>query len=162
MTANLIFRHYYRPLCIYALHYLKDLDDAEDTVQDCFVRLLEMEDEPENCRAWLYTAVRNHCIDQLRKSKGAETDILPEDLEGTISDDEAQERSVHEAELWAAIDALPARCREIFLLSKRDGLSYSDISQRLGLSEKTVEHQISKALKRLRNQKEQFFFTFLL
>ena len=42
MTANLIFRHYYRPLCIYALHYLKDLDAAEDTVQDCFVRLLEM------------------------------------------------------------------------------------------------------------------------
>ena len=162
MTADLIFRHYYRPLCLYALHYLKYLNAAEDTVQDCFVRLLERADETDNYRAWLYTAVRNRCIDQLRRSKGTEADILPEDLEGTISDEEAQERSVHEAELWAAIDALPPRCREIFLLSKRDGLSYSDISQRLGLSEKTVEHQISKALKRLRNQKEQFFYTFLL
>ena len=135
---------------LYALHYLKDVEAVEDVVQDCFVRLMECEDKPHNIRAWLYTAVRNRCIDQLRRVNPIESDIQPEDLDGQISDDEAQERSVHEARLWTAIDELPKRCREILLLSKRDGLTYHEIAQRLGLSEKTVEHQVSKALKRLR------------
>lgn len=45
---DLVFQQYYRPLCLYALHYLHDLDEAEDVVQDCFVRLLEAEKRKEN------------------------------------------------------------------------------------------------------------------
>ena len=67
MNSDALFRNYYRPLCIYALHYLLDVEQVEDVVQDCFVRLLEIGDEPQNARGWLYTAVRNRCIDQLRR-----------------------------------------------------------------------------------------------
>jgi len=148
MNFQLLFRNYYRPLCLYALHYINNVDDVEDVVQDCFVRLLEASVEPRNVRAWLYAAVRNRCIDLLRQSSHSVEPLAVSQEAAT--DEEQQERSLREARLWEAIDALPARCREVFLLSKRDGLTYAQIAQRLGLSEKTVEHQVSKALKRLR------------
>ena len=159
-NVDLLFRNYYRALCLYALHYLRDVEEVEDAVQDCFVRLLETDEEPRNARAWLYAAVRNRCIDQLRRSNPLLTDVQPTDLEGEISDEEAQDRSVREARLWEMIDELPARCREIFLLSKRDGLTYAEIAQRLNLSEKTVEHQVSKALKRLRSMESRLYLSF--
>ena len=151
-SADLTFRTYYRPLCLYALHYLKDVEATEDVVQDCFVRLLEADDKPCNQRAWLFTAVRNRCIDLLRRRNPLLTDLQPEDLDGLISDEEAQERAQREAELWTAVDALPPRCREVLLLAKRDGLKYSEIAERMGISPKTVEHQMSKALRLLRGR----------
>ena len=158
---TLLFRHYYRPLCLYALHYVGDLSVAEDVVQECFLRLLEYEEqggEVREYKTWLYRAVRNASIDHLRRTTKAVGEISPSDVEGLITDEEAQERSLHEAELWTAIDALPARCREIFLLSKRDNLTYREIAARLNISEKTVEHQVSKALQRLRGHASDFFY----
>jgi len=155
-NIDLTFRYYYRQLCLYALHYLKDVDTAEDIVQECFIKLLNH--DTKNTKAFLFTAVRNACIDHLRKRSPIDTDVQPQDLEGSISDEEAQERSLHEAELWTAIDHLPPRCREILIMSKREGLTYKQIAAELGISEKTVEHQISKALKVLRSEVENFFY----
>jgi RNA polymerase sigma-70 factor (ECF subfamily) len=94
--------------------------------------------------------VRNRCLDHLRK-KGIPTESLkPYDTYGIIDDDEAQDRSRTEARLWTAIDSLPEKCREIFILSKRDGLKYEEIAEELGLSVNTVRNQISKALKVLK------------
>ena len=168
---DLVFQQYYRPLCLYALHYLHDLDEAEDVVQDCFVRLLEAEkrdanssvsslsmSNPQNLKSFLYASVRNACIDKLRRKNPIVQDISPSDLSGIISDEQAVDSSSREAELWTAIEQLPERCREIFLMSKRDGMTYREIAEELCLSEKTVEHQISKALKILRGKKGDFFF----
>lgn len=160
---DLIFQTYYRPLCLYAVHYLHNVDEAEDTVQDCFVRLLEKNADfsfpsQEKQKSFLYTSVRNACIDKLRRHYPVLQDISPSDLSGSISDDEAMERSFSEAELWTAIERLPDRCQEIFLLSKRDGLSYREIAEELSLSEKTVEHQVSKALKLLRSQRADIYY----
>ena len=159
---DLIFQHYYRPLCLYATHYLHDIDEAEDVVQDCFVKLISRNIMPENIKAFLYTSVRNACIDRLRRQSPIDTEISPSDLSGTISDNQAQESSFQEAELWTAIELLPERCREIFLMSKRDGMTYREIAEELNLSEKTVEHQISKALKTLRGKKDEFSCRFFL
>ena len=49
---DLIFQHYYRPLCLYATHYLHDIDEAEDVVQDCFVKLISRSIMPENIKAF--------------------------------------------------------------------------------------------------------------
>lgn len=167
----MVFQQYYRPLCLYALHYLHDLDEAEDVVQDCFVRLLEAEkrdanssvsslsmSNPQNLKSFLYASVRNACIDKLRRKNPIVQDISPSDLSGVISDEQAVDSASREAELWTAIEQLPERCREIFLMSKRDGMTYREIAEELCLSEKTVEHQISKALKTLRGKKGDFFF----
>jgi RNA polymerase sigma-70 factor (ECF subfamily) len=77
--------------------------------------------------------------------------LNPYDTYGIIDDDDAQERSRIEANLWTAIDSLPEKCREVFLMSKRDGLKYEEIAEELGLSVNTVRNQISKALNTLKN-----------
>ena len=157
---DLMFQQYYRPLCLYATHYLHDVDEAEDVVQDCFVRLMQRKMLPQNIKSFLYTSVRNACIDLLRRQSPIVADVSPSDLSGVISDEQAQKSSFREAELWTAIEQLPDKCREIFLMSKRDGMTYREIAEELSLSEKTVEHQISKALKTLRGKKDDFFADF--
>ena len=104
--------------------------------------------------------VRNRCLDHLRK-KGILTESLkPYDTYGIIDDDDAQERSQTEARLWTAIDSLPEKCREVFIMSKRDGLKYEEIADELGLSVNTVRNQISKALKLIKEGAVKIF-TFL-
>ena len=160
VETGLLFRYYYRPLCLYALHYLHDAEQVEDAVQDCFVRLLEQAVEPQNVRAWLYAAVRNRCIDLLRRKHPTIGDNSADAYLDGLSDEEAQERSVDEAALWEAIDQLPTRQREVLLLAKRDGHTYAEIATRSGISVKTVEHLLSRALKKLRGHKSSFFLTF--
>jgi RNA polymerase sigma-70 factor (ECF subfamily) len=75
---------------------------------------------------------------------------LSESLE-EITNEEI-DTSERDARLWQALDNLPDRCREIFLLSKRDGLSNAEIASELGISIKTVENQITKAYKALRGE----------
>ena len=149
-----LFHYNYRPLCLYALHYLGNADSAEDVVQESFATLWEKLQEGvaiSNRKAYLYMMVRNRCLDQLRR-KGIPTESLkPYDTYGIIEDDDAQERSQTEARLWTAIDSLPEKCRQIFLMSKRDGLKYMEIADELGISENTVRNQISKALKILKD-----------
>ncbi|MDY3267666.1 MAG: RNA polymerase sigma-70 factor [Phocaeicola sp.] len=149
-----IFREYfiqhYRPLCLFALHYLKDIDNAEDIVQDCFTELWERKDNQTNIadiKPYLYTMVRNRCIDVLRKESLIDCNIEPSDLEGLISDEECEERSYDEARMWTAIDSLPEKCREVFLLTKRDGMKYEEIADRMNISVNTVKNQMNKALK---------------
>ena len=148
-----LFRYNYRPLCMYALHYLQDVDLSEDIVQESYAALWEKLQEGVhvlNRKSYLYMMVRNRCLDHLRK-KGIPTESLkPYDTYGIIDDDDAQERSQTEAKLWTAIDSLPEKCREVFILSKRDGLKYEEIAEELNLSVNTVRNQISKALKVLK------------
>lgn len=147
---ELAFRMYYRPLCLYALHYLGHTDGVEDIVQESFTALWQQEMPVNHVKGWLYAAVRNRCIDALRRSGRTET--LPCDWDGPISDDEAAGRSEREARLWAAVDALPEMRRRCLLMAKRDGLSYKEIAQELGLSENTVRNHISRALETLREE----------
>ena len=158
-----LFRYNYRPLCLYALHYLGDSDLAEDIVQESYTSLWEKLQEGANVfnrKSYLYMMVRNRCLDHLRK-KGIPTESLkPYDTYGIIDDDDAQERSQTEARLWTAIDSLPEKCREVFILSKRDGLKYEEIADELGLSVNTVRNQISKALKLVKEGAQKIYTFF--
>ncbi|MDE6397521.1 MAG: RNA polymerase sigma-70 factor [Muribaculaceae bacterium] len=143
------FRILYMPLGMYALRIVGDIDEAEDRVQDAFAKAWEMIEggmEIPQFKAWMYRSVRNTCIDHLRAKK-VTVDILA--LEGE-STDEAIDTSERDAAVWRAIDRLPDKCREIFLMSKRDGLSNEEIAEELGLSVKTVKNQMTKAFARLR------------
>lgn len=150
-----LFRIHYKPLCLYALHYLKDAAAAEDVVQEAFTTWWQKrasrdgdssQTAVKDARSYLYAMVRNRCIDILRR-QGREPDrLLPEDVSGVISDEEAVERSALEARLWEAVDRLPARRRELLLMSKRDGMTYGQIAASTGLSVNTVRNQISRAL----------------
>ena len=170
------FRFYYRPLCLYAMHYLHDMNLVEDTVQDCFTKLwekitdkeksinlkkpLSSEKSVSNLKSYLYVMVRNHCLDLLKKDNLVDYQTIPSDLTDILSDEEAEERSLIEARLWTAIDSLPEKCRQVFLLSKRDGLKYKEIAELLNISKKTVENQISKALKTLKEGVTKIYYFF--
>ena len=158
-----LFRYNYRPLCLYALHYLHDADLSEDIVQESYAALWDKLQEGAHIlsrKSYLYMMVRNRCLDHLRK-KGIPTESLkPYDTYGIIDDDDAQERAQTEARMWTAIDSLPEKCREVFILSKRDGLKYEEIAEELGLSVNTVRNQISKALKVLKEGVHKLYIFF--
>lgn len=149
-----IFKLYYRSLCMYILHYVHDIDAAEDIAQDCFTAFWKNTAKEniviENIKAYLYTTARNHSLNYLRKESVYRSIITPSDLEDILTDDETEERSVIEARMWTAIDVLPERCREIFLLNKRDGMKYKEIAEKLQISVNTVDNHISKALRLIR------------
>ena len=151
LSIDTLFRTNYRPLCLYALHYLNDIDSVEDIVQDSFVDLWELlkgGKEIKNVKSYHYTMVKNRSLEKLKQDNLLTgDDIITKDL---FNDEDLEERSYIEARLWTAIDSLPERCRDIFLMSKRDGMKYQEISEELNISIKTVENQISKALKTLK------------
>lgn len=159
-TGNL-YKQYFRQLCLYALHYMGDLDESKDIVQECFASIVKNNPAISNPRVYLYNSVRNRCIDLLRSRKKER--IAPMDDLSYISDEEAQIRSEMEVRLWEAVDSLPPKRRELLLLNKRDGLKYSDIARLKGLSENTVRNQIFRAIESLRkNSKKILSFLFCL
>ena len=163
-NIDALFRLYYRPLCLYAARYLRNADDVEDIVQSAFVAFWEKSragQAPDSPKAYLYRIVHNRCIDTLRKS-GQEAIVNLEHLQEDVPDEETVDRSFIWARLWTAIDRLPARRREILLLNKRDGLSYVQIAQKMGISESTVHNQLTKALHTLRTGADPLFFKMFL
>lgn len=156
-----LFRLYYKPLCLYAARYLSDFEMVEDIVQEAFIAYwLKVQDgkTPDYTKSYLYKTVHNKCIDALRNL--SEADALMQ-MEADIVDDANESRSFVWARLWAAIDSLPKKRKEVLLLNKRDGMSYSEIASKLGISENTVHNHITKALKTLREGAKKVFFFFL-
>lgn len=142
------FRQLYLPLGMYALRIVDNADDAEDIVENTFLKAwqtISSGTDIDNFNAYIYRSVRNECVSFIRGRKEIEnTDSIPEICE------EVMDTSFRDARIWKAIDGLPEKCREIFLLSKRDGLSNAEIAEELNISIKTVKNQMTKALTRLR------------
>lgn len=132
-----------------------DVHDVDDLVQESYVRILEVHRTGRiDCvKAYLFTTARNAALSILRRprifARAPVTDFAALRVveEGR---DVAEIVSVRQevAFLLDAIDALPARCREIFILRKLRGLSQKDISSRLGLSEQTVQVQIARGARK--------------
>ncbi|ROT18154.1 sigma-70 family RNA polymerase sigma factor [Muribaculaceae bacterium Isolate-113 (HZI)] len=153
MTAKEFDKEYRRlllPLGMYALRIIGSVGDSEDVVQTVFLKTwdrIRAGFEPENLKAYLYMAVRNASLRHLSAKADELTDDIEDAAEVTEEDVDTSER---DARLWKAVEELPERCRMIFLLCKRDGLSYKDVASELSISEKTVENQMTKAMKSLR------------
>ena len=160
---EIFFRKLYLPLGMYALRIVDDADVAEDMVQEAFMNTWERLEgglEISNFKAFMYRSVRNECLSYLSslKEKVGE-EFIPEAGEEEI------DTSFRDARIWKAIDELPEKCREIFLMSKRDGYSNEEIADELGISIKTVKNQMTKAFSRLREAlssgHKPFFIPFL-
>lgn len=157
------FRRLFLPLGMYALRIIGNADDAEDLVEETFIKVWESVSsglEVRNFDALMYRSVRNQCLGFLRARKPLDDiDSIPDVC------DEAIDTSLRDARIWKAIDELPEKCREIFLMSKRDGYSNAEIADELGISVKTVKNQMTKAFSRLRESlssgHKPFFLPFL-
>jgi len=153
-----LFAQEYSKLCRYALSYLSDTHQAEDVVQETFIKVWERKQDmiaSPDMRFYLLTAVRNNCISALRKLKSGPISFpehAPEPEPEIHFTALQHQESAHEQtrRITHALDLLPPKCKEVFLLVKMQGLSYQQTADVLGISNKTVENQMGKALKTLR------------
>lgn len=151
-----VYREYYIPLCYYCLRYIEKFEDSEEIVQDLFLKLWEKHKELEinsSLKAYLYRAVQNYALNYLSKKKTKEKYLLIQSGQYYNNSDKGNAK-LEEDELRLilkqAILKMPEKRRQIFELSRFDGLKYSKIASNLSISVKTVESQITKSLKYLR------------
>jgi len=134
---------------------VEDIDDARECSQSVFVRLFENRETLEirsNLKAYLNRSVINASINlKNKKSKIISMDISKLDLLNNSEFKNLMEEAESEAKIWETINGLPEQCRRIFLMSRFEDTSNGEIASKLKISKRTVETQISKALKILRN-----------
>ena len=151
-----LFKEHYSILTAYANKFLSDLDDSREIVQDVFVKLFDNKDSIKihtSTKAHLFTSVRNACLNTIKQRKNhAEHHDNIKYLSSGVSmqADKILEQTELEHEIFKAIDELPDQCQRIFKLNRLDGFTNQEIADQLKISKRTVETQISKALKSLR------------
>jgi RNA polymerase sigma-70 factor, ECF subfamily len=164
-----LFNTYYKQLCRFSFRIVHDKDKAEDVVQTCFVNFWQKRETltiQSSFKAYLFRSVYNRSINEYTRSKkiiNEEVSILSE-TSGSISEDpilvmQAQEM---QQKIDQAIAAMPDGCRTIFMLSREDQLSYKEIAEMLEISIKTVENQMGKALKIMREHLFLLFMAFCI
>jgi RNA polymerase sigma-70 factor, ECF subfamily len=150
-----IFRAHYAPLFAVARRMLTDPGSAEDVVQDVMLELWRRRETlaiETTLRSYLFRATRNRALNRIRHEQVARR------AEPLLARNRAVEadRRVHEQELARAVRSavaeLPARCREVFELSRVHGLKYAEIADVMSISIKTVEAQMGKALRLMRER----------
>lgn len=148
-----LFDRYYAPLCRFAAYWLRNRTSAEEIVLDTFTHIWQHAAELHiltSVRAYLFRAVRNRALNRLRDERPAGISI--EGPEPLFTNPEALQLEADEMMMLVAeaVSQLPDRCREVFRKSREEGLSNAAIADQMQISVKTVEAQITKALRRIR------------
>lgn len=162
---EIVFNSYYKSLCGYANKYLDEVDFAEEIVQEVFVKFWEKCETiapDSSIKSYLYRSVHNTCLNHIKHMKVRDSYkqhvMVKMDYDMYASSDDQEEPQL-EKKIHEAIDALPPQCRKIFKLSRFEGLKYQEIADHLGLSIKTVEVQMGKALRVLREKLKMYIRT---
>ena len=150
-----LFREHFKALCHFAVSYVHDHDSAQEIVQDVFINLWQKKESisgEKPVKSYLYTSVKNRCLNHIRDNKKFRSQFLDIELELEIpvEDFDSFSESETQNKIDAALNKLPEKCRQVFELSRFEELKYKEIAERLSISQKTVEIHMSKALKVLR------------
>lgn len=159
---EVVFRAYFAKLADYANGLVRTRDGAEDVVQEVFVALWTQRERlttPDNLVGYLYRAVRNRSLNQIRHRRMV-TDwqakqAAEDQVEAPAADKDTERAEILEA-VQKAVATLSPRCQEVFGLSRDRGLTYPEIAATLGISIKTVETLMGRALKGVREQLRDF------
>lgn len=157
-----LFKELYSPLCSYANKYLQDNDKAEEIVQDIFYGIWKNKEKLDikvSFKSYLYKAVQNNCL-QLIQHHAVE-DKYKQYVQNEVvhfQSDPAREMELQEMNMVIeqTLNSLPERCKEIFSMSRFEGLKYREIADKLKISTKTVEANMGKALQAFRQSLKQF------
>ena len=161
ITFDDIFNLYYPRCILFATKLLGNTWDAEEAVQELFINLWskgKLTSIDGSVKSYLFKAVFNICVDVQRKNKVKQRNEVgsPEDNEITVPFNNPILEEELETHINNALSQLPEKRREIFLMSRDEGLSYKEIAQKLSVSEKTIETQISRSLKQLRKSLSEY------
>ena len=170
-----VYSIYFPKLVRFAREFVLSTEDAENIIQDIFIYLWEHQEilgSLSNLNAFLFVLVKNRCIDFIRQKKLVERKreefemVMDKELQLKMYalqqfDENALSADDIEVILNNAINSLPEKCREVFILSRMEGLKYREIAERLNISTKTVENQIITALKKLRVELKDYLPLFI-
>jgi RNA polymerase sigma-70 factor (ECF subfamily) len=161
-SFELIFKTYYPRLCVFAFHYTKQLESAEDLVKDVFVSIWNNHKNLEiktSLSGYLFRSIRNSCINYLERDKNHNNLSIEEmgrlniKIQEPLSEDYLMGKILAnelEEQIFSEIEKLPDSCKEIFKLSRFEGLPHKKIAEKLNISENTVKSQIYNGLKKLK------------
>jgi len=151
-----IFKHYYKYLVVTGYNITGDNEKAKDLVQDVFFELWkkrEKIDIQSSLKSYLRRAVVNRSLNYIKTQKRfdfGDENFDAQTPDKTFSAQKNLEAQDLESAINSAIDSLPAKCKAIFILSRFEKLSHKEIAEKLDISTKTIENQITKALKIVR------------
>ncbi|WP_196895905.1 RNA polymerase sigma-70 factor [Aureivirga marina] len=149
-----IFKMHYSELCLFATKFVSCPDTAEEIVQDLFCKIWEKKKSlhiETSIKSYLYGAVRLNCLKLIRDKKIQSKHIKEIKLNSdTISFEDVMENIELQKKIYDTIQQLPSQRRKIFELSRFENLKYREIAEKLELSPKTIENQMGKALKFIR------------
>lgn len=149
---------WHNPLCNYAFRIVKNRHNAVDIVQDVFLYVWERRstlDMDTNFKSYLFQTTYHKCLNFLDQSKQMQLTELNQ-LSNTVAnpkDDFDKEADIFlkKEKIMKSLRHLPPKCKQVFVLSRQNGLTYGEIADNLGISKKTVENHMVKALSILRN-----------
>lgn len=152
-----VFKEHFKNLHAYACSILKDSDEAEEMVQNVFYKLWEKKEkigELQSIPAYLYRSVYNECMNYVKHEKVKQNYESHAVHHGAVAGQAVDTAETKELEkrIGDALEGLPEQCRTIFQMSRFEELKYREIADKLGLSVKTIENQMGKALKILRTK----------
>jgi RNA polymerase sigma-70 factor, ECF subfamily len=166
-TIELLFKTYFKRLVYFAIRYLKDEDTAKEVVHDVFINVWEKResvDREKSIKSYLYTAVYNRSLNHIRDNKKIDNSLQVD--ESIVSGSSEFQDIMQENELQSAIEdavqQLPEKCREVFVMSRYQEMKYAEIGESLNISVKTVEAQVTKALKILRKALSEYMMIFFM
>lgn len=157
-TFKQLFQKHYAHLRNFIYYKSGDRDLAEDIVQEAYVKVWDRREEihPETAKTYLYTTANNMMLNHIKHGKVVLNFTSQYKSEYEHAHAEAPDFTLQmkefDAQLQAAVNEIPEKSREVFLMNRIDGLTYQEISERLSLSVKAVEKRMSKALEVLREQ----------
>ena len=158
LAFELLFRKYYVQLCSFANKFIANNAESEEIVQEVFLNIWKKRDQlklEDEIRPYLYKSVQNFCFNFIQHQKIVDRyySVIDVVYKNRVEDFDTYE-SVLYAELQTKVDeaifSLPTECRRIFQMSRKDGLKYAEIANKLNISVKTVETQMSRALAKLK------------
>lgn len=162
-----LFREHFVHLANFARQYVADEDSAKDITQKVFISLWENRDKidtEKSVPSYLFTAVKNRCLNHIRDHKKYRSSILDlecNDFELSVEPDEGELPEL-EHKISRALDSLPEKCRIVFEMSRYHDKKYREIAEELEISQKTVEAHMSKAIKALRVHLQDYLSFLLL